>query len=109
MSQVRVLLAAFLFVFSVIFSRNPNSRFFQTSTNTFIYQHTKYDMFFCKGTNFEGAWVKPQTRFTYFSLRACSLVVERPAHNRVVVGSNPSGPILFTFSKQNVTGAAVGR
>ncbi len=54
-------------------------------------------MFFCKGTNFGGAWYKPQTRFTYFSLRACSLVVERPAHNRVVVGSNPSGPIIFAF------------
>ena len=52
-------------------------------------------MFFCKGTNFEGAWRNPQTRFTYFSLRARSLVVERPAHNRVVVGSNPSGPITF--------------
>ena len=54
-------------------------------------------MFFCKGTNFEGVWYNPHTRFTYFFLRACSLVVERPAHNRVVVGSNPSGPILFTF------------
>ena len=28
-------------------------------------------------------------------IRACSLVVERPAHNRVDVGSNPTRPILF--------------
>lgn len=53
MSQVRVLLAALFLFFASDFSEYDGFFvIFCPQKDTFKYEYAKYDMFFCKGTNF---------------------------------------------------------
>ena len=51
-----------------------------------------------QGNKFSRKGFIPVSSFRTILQRARSLVVERPAHNRVVVGSNPSRPIPFVIN-----------